>query len=64
MNLNCPKSTNKNHVLHKNIPVLCNVLDKILNNPDVQGPDQDLEAELSKLLFQMTFLYFEHPSQV
>ena len=29
-----------------------------------QGPDPEAETELSRLLFQMTFLYFEHPSQV
>ena len=32
--------------------------------PHPQGPDPEAESELSKLLFQMTFLYFEHPSQV
>ena len=29
-----------------------------------QGPDPTAESELSQLLFQKTFLYFESPSQV
>ena len=29
-----------------------------------QGPDPQAESEMSRLLFQMTFLYFETPTQV